>query len=83
MLLGASGDWSQIAVGAFHSMGVTARGELCTWGRNVVTSLGHGNNPTHVKKPKQVMSMMGKTVAGMSGWTHTAVVTTEGELFTW
>jgi alpha-tubulin suppressor-like RCC1 family protein len=71
-----------MTLGYSHSVGVTPKGELFTWGRGGNGSLGHGNNDT-VMKPTHVKNLMGKTVAHVCCSDHTAVVTTEGELFTW
>ena len=76
-------EWSQMSFGNYHSVGVTRTGEVFTWGRGNYGSLGHGNDDT-IMKPKQVKSLMGNTVTHVAcGSYHTAVVTREGELFTW
>ena len=79
---GGPAEWSQIVLGGFHSVGVTPKGELFTWGHGGYGSLGHGNDDT-ILKPKHVKCLMGKKVADVCCSLHTAVVTKEGELFTW
>jgi alpha-tubulin suppressor-like RCC1 family protein len=45
--------------------------------------LGHGNEVS-ISKPKHVISLIGKKVVDVNcGSTHTAVVTSEGGLYTW
>ena len=73
-------EWSQIAFGNNHSVGVTPKGEVFTWGKGL---LGHGTTNDAILKPAHVKSLVGKTVTHVSCSNHTAVVTTEGELFTW
>ena len=87
---GAAGEtlevkcWQQVACGDFHTAAVTPTGELYTWGEGVNGKLGHGNNEPEVK-PKLVTCLTtGKKVVHVNcGDCHTAVVTTEGELYTW
>ena len=80
---GSPGEWSQMSFGNQHSVGVTRTGEVFTWGRaEDYGSLGHGSDDT-IMKPKQVKSLLGKAVTQVSCSYHTAVVTREGELFTW
>ena len=81
---GPAREWSQIALGNTHSVGVTPKGEVFTWGHsNKKGSLGHGTSNDTILKPAHVKSLAGKTVTHVSCSNHTAVVTTEGELFTW
>ena len=75
-------EWSQIALGSCHSVGVTPKGEVFTWGNGDNGSLGHGTTNT-ILKPAHVKSLVGKTVTHVCCSDHTVVVTTEGELFTW
>ena len=79
---GSPGKWSQMSFGNQHSVGVTRTGEVFTWGCGDYGSLGHENDFT-IMKPKQVKSLLGKAVTQVSCSYHTAVVTREGELFTW
>ena len=76
-------QWSQIALGNYHSVGVTPKGEVFTWGHGGNGSLGHGTTNDTIMKPAHVKSLVGKTVTHVCCSDHTVVVTTEGELFTW
>ena len=79
---GPAREWSQIALGNSHSVGVTPKGEVSTWGHGGNVSLGHGTKD-NILKPAHVKSLVGKTVTHVCCSDHTVVVTTEGELFTW
>ena len=78
---GSPRKWSQMSFGNELSVAVTPKGEVFTWGNGEVGSLGHGTN-NDVMRPKQVMSLLGKKVIQVSCSNHTAVVTSEGHLFT-
>ena len=74
-----------IVCGAFHTVGVTPKGDLYTWGSGCSGQLGHGDT-NDVDKPKLVTSssLIDKEVVHVScGGYHTALVTSEGELYTW
>ena len=82
-VVGPAREWSQIALGNSHSVGVTPKGEVFTWGHGGNGSLGHGTTNT-ILKPAHVKSLVGKTVTHVCCSNNTVVVvTTEGELFTW
>ncbi|ESP05641.1 hypothetical protein LOTGIDRAFT_181433 [Lottia gigantea] len=66
-----------------HTLALTHRGEVFTWGDGDYGRLGHGNNTTQ-KTPKLVQALLGKIVKSVSaGYRHSAVVTEDGELYTW
>ncbi|KAL9247066.1 hypothetical protein vseg_020537 [Gypsophila vaccaria] len=74
----------------FHSVAVTARGELYTWGFGRGGRLGHPEFDIHsgqaaVITPRQVVSGLGsrrvKAVAAAKH--HTVIATESGEVFTW
>jgi alpha-tubulin suppressor-like RCC1 family protein len=77
-------EWNQIACGAFHTVAVTPKGDLFTWGDGSIGQLGHGDTVI-LKQPKLVTScFIGKEVVHVAcGSWHTVVVTGEGELYTW
>jgi alpha-tubulin suppressor-like RCC1 family protein len=77
---GGPDEWSQITLEHHSSVGVTTKGELFTWGRGD-GSLGHGHN-NDIMTPAHVKSLVGKPVTDLFCSVHTAVATTEGELFT-
>ncbi|XP_074282301.1 uncharacterized protein LOC141606856 [Silene latifolia] len=79
-----------IAASKFHSVAVTARGELYTWGFGRGGRLGHPEFDIHsgqaaVITPRQVVLGLGsrrvKAVAAAKH--HTVVATENGEVFTW
>ena len=75
--------WYQIACGGGHTAGVTLSGDLYTWGHGGCGQLGHGNQNS-INQPKQVTSLIGKKVVHVAcGVEHTAVLTSEGESYTW
>ena len=78
-------EWHQIACGEEHTAAVTPTGELYTWGPHGFGRLGQGNDDDdQTEEPKLVTSLSGKKAVNVScGQSHTAVVTSEGELYTW
>ena len=76
-------EWHEIACGDVHTVGVTPTGDLYAWGLGDSGQLGHGNEGT-INKPKIVTCLAGKKVVHAAcGNYHTAVVTSDGELYTW
>jgi alpha-tubulin suppressor-like RCC1 family protein len=77
--------WHDIACGNDHTAGVTPTGELYyAWGLGDDGQLGHGNHDDDLDKSKLVECLIGKKVVRVScGACHTAVVTTDGDLYTW
>ena len=76
-------EWHQIACGLFHTAGITPTGDLYSWGHGDYGQLGHGNNIT-IDRPKRVACLEGEKVTHVAcGSYHTAVVTSEGHLYTW
>ncbi|KAK3017588.1 hypothetical protein RJ639_003802, partial [Escallonia herrerae] len=79
-----------ISAAKFHSVAVTAQGEVYTWGFGRGGRLGHPDFDIHsgqaaVITPRQVTSGLGgrlvKTIAAAKH--HTVVATEGGEVFTW
>ena len=85
---GDSGDlaeveWHEIACGDGRTAGVTPTGDLYTLGSGNCDRLGHGNQ-VDIDKPKLVTCLTGKKLVHVScGAYHTAVVTSDGDLYTW
>ena len=76
-------EWHDIACGDDHTVGVTPTGDLYAWGSGASGRLGHGNT-IDIDKPKQVTCLIGKEVVHVNcGSWHTAVVTSDGDLYTW
>jgi alpha-tubulin suppressor-like RCC1 family protein len=75
-------DWAQVACGSDHTVAIKTGGTLWTWGRN---SLGQLGDETIANKSSPVQTVAGGTnwskVAG--GDAHTAVIKTDGTLWTW
>jgi alpha-tubulin suppressor-like RCC1 family protein len=62
---------------------ITGDGACYTWGGGDYGQLGHGDQDDCVL-PKRVQALDGeRVVAVAAGEQHTAVITTEGDLFTW
>ena len=77
-------EWKEISCGYAHTIGITANGELCSWGCGEYGQLGHGNEDS-VGRPKIIDSVQfcKKAKYVSCGTWHTAVVTTVGDLYTW
>ena len=65
-----------------NSVAISPKGQVYTWGSGKNGKLGHGNDDD-VMRPKEVQSFAGKKVNYVSSSYHTAVVTSEGDIFTW
>lgn len=73
----------QIACGSGHTVVLTDKGEVYTWGRGDDGRLGHGDNGWKFV-PRMVEELRGKSIRQVTcGSYHTAAVTVSGELFTW
>ncbi|KAF7819263.1 Inhibitor of Bruton tyrosine kinase [Senna tora] len=79
-----------ISAAKFHSVAVTARGEVYTWGFGRGGRLGHPDFDIHsgqaaVITPRQVTSGLGgRRVKAIAAAKHHSVIATEGgEVFTW
>ncbi|KAI4350337.1 hypothetical protein L6164_004802 [Bauhinia variegata] len=79
-----------ISAAKFHSVAVTARGEVYTWGFGRGGRLGHPDFDIHsgqaaVITPRQVTSGLGcRRVKAIAAAKHHTVIATEGgEVFTW
>eukprot|EP01105_Mastigella_eilhardi_P021285 TRINITY_DN5141_c0_g1_i2.p1 TRINITY_DN5141_c0_g1~~TRINITY_DN5141_c0_g1_i2.p1 ORF type:complete len:681 (-),score=152.84 TRINITY_DN5141_c0_g1_i2:52-2094(-) len=79
------GPVSSIACGFSHSLCLTDRRELYTWGKGQDGQLGHGTKAdSTVPRRVEYFAARGLSVATMSGgYFHTAAVTDEGELYAW
>ena len=72
-----------VSLGDYYSAAITADGSLYTWGKNKYGQLGHGNT-VDLNVPKKVDALSGKKVIAVSlGWSHSAAITADGDLYTW
>jgi RCC1 and BTB domain-containing protein len=66
-----------------HTVGLTKKGELYTWGYNDCGQLGHGDLLSRYK-PTRVKSLEGSIVIKIAcGANNVAVLTDKGEIFAW
>ncbi|XP_027357725.1 uncharacterized protein LOC113867015 isoform X2 [Abrus precatorius] len=78
-----------ISAAKFHSVAVTARGEVYTWGFGRGGRLGHPDFDIHsgqaaVITPRQVIGLGSRRVKAIAAAKHHTVIATEGgEVFTW
>ena len=72
-----------VACGANHSLCVTARGDLYSWGLGKSGQLGHGSTENK-QSPNCVQLLQGKTVIlAVGGEDNSGCVTDSGDLYTW
>ncbi|GAV77296.1 RCC1 domain-containing protein/Ank_2 domain-containing protein [Cephalotus follicularis] len=78
-----------VSAAKFHSVAVSARGEVYTWGFGRGGRLGHPDFDIHsgqaaVITPRQVMGLGARCVKAIAAAKHHTVLATEGgEVFTW
>ncbi|XP_039287848.1 E3 ubiquitin-protein ligase HERC2 [Nilaparvata lugens] len=69
--------------GGKHAMALTIDGKVFSWGEGDDGKLGHGNRAT-LEKPRMIESLKAKRVRDIAcGSSHSAAITSSGELFTW
>jgi alpha-tubulin suppressor-like RCC1 family protein len=67
-----------------HTVGLTKKGEVFTWGNNDSGQLGHGDYYESMTIPTKVPSLDGLFIIQIScGDKHTAALTDKGEILTW
>jgi len=78
--------FTEITCGGMHSVGVTDSGEVYTWGCNDDGALGRTTNGDDGEEyfPRKVDLPDGVVVVNVSaGDSHTAAITTRGEVYAW
>ena len=80
---GARNTVTVLASGVKHLLAVTSNGQIYSWGDGSQGRLGHGDQTT-VTQPRQISTLKQKHVkTAAAGEEHSAVATTDGEIFTW
>lgn len=69
--------------GGKHAMAITLDGKIFSWGEGEDGKLGHGNRLT-LEKPKLIDTLKTKRIRDVAcGSSHSAAITSQGELYTW
>lgn len=80
--IGTAADWSAVAAGQEHSLGLRENGALYAWGRNLEGQLGIGSWGGPQKSPRRVGSSTtwGKVACGAQ---HSLALQENGTLWSW
>ncbi|CAG7818352.1 unnamed protein product [Allacma fusca] len=69
--------------GGKHAMALTVDGKVFSWGEGDDGKLGHGNRSSY-DKPKLIDTLKSKRIRDIAcGSSHSAAITSGGELYTW
>ncbi|XP_017138352.1 probable E3 ubiquitin-protein ligase HERC2 [Drosophila miranda] len=69
--------------GGKHALALTLDGKVFSWGEGEDGKLGHGNRTT-LDKPRQVETLRSKKIRDVAcGSSHSAAISSQGELYTW
>ncbi|KAK9747381.1 Regulator of chromosome condensation (RCC1) repeat [Popillia japonica] len=69
--------------GGKHAMALTLDGKVFSWGEGEDGKLGHGNR-LNLDKPKLIETLRSKRIRDIAcGSSHSAAITSSGELYTW
>ncbi|KAH8340486.1 hypothetical protein KR067_012484, partial [Drosophila pandora] len=69
--------------GGKHALALTLDGKVFSWGEGEDGKLGHGNRTT-LDKPRQVEALRAKKIRDVAcGSSHSAAISSQGELYTW
>jgi alpha-tubulin suppressor-like RCC1 family protein len=76
-------EWTHIDCGVYHTVGLTKKGKVFSWGSNDCGQLGHGDTEDR-RVPTKVESLDELVITKIScGYKHTAALTDKGEILTW
>ncbi|KAL3277032.1 hypothetical protein HHI36_012394 [Cryptolaemus montrouzieri] len=69
--------------GGKHAMALTLDGKVFSWGEGEDGKLGHGNR-LNLDKPRMIEALRSKKIREIAcGSSHSAAITSNGELYTW
>ncbi|XP_075155337.1 E3 ubiquitin-protein ligase HERC2 [Haematobia irritans] len=69
--------------GGKHALALTLDGKIFSWGEGEDGKLGHGNRLT-MDRPKMIEALRSKKIRDIAcGSSHSAAITSAGELYTW
>lgn len=69
--------------GGKHALALTIDGKVFSWGEGSDGNLGHGNTLS-LEKPRMIEALKSKRVRDIAcGSSHSAAITSNGELYTW
>ncbi|XP_072386929.1 E3 ubiquitin-protein ligase HERC2 [Diabrotica undecimpunctata] len=69
--------------GGKHAMALTLDGKVFSWGEGEDGKLGHGNR-LNLDKPRMIEALRSKKIRDIAcGSSHSAAITSSGELFSW
>lgn len=72
-----------VACGAAHSLAVTSRGEVLSWGLGGSGQLGHGDLGS-TSSPRPIAGLAAEVVQGVAcGFGHSIALTRSGNLYSW
>ena len=73
-----------VSCGLRHTLAVTARAQVFSWGYGGEGRLGHGDSEDRlVPRPIPTKCLGGAVALVAAGWEHSVAVTEEGDVFTW
>ena len=74
-VVGGITNWSQVAAGSYHSLGLTSTGIAYAWGRSNYGQLGTGNT-TDTSSPVTVVGGSTSWSQVSAGWSHSLAIQT-------
>jgi RCC1 and BTB domain-containing protein len=80
----ADEDVIQVACGTYHTVALTTKGTVYSWGKNAYGRTGHGKTKGFQDTPKLVKGLVSRKVIFVSACSyHAACVTDDGFALTW